>query len=138
MRRNDCILDANAVLRFLLRDNEEQFQKVKSVIRSKNCYITMEVLAEVSYVLEGLYQVTREDIVSNFRKLNNDVIILNADVLLRGLEIFDKTPKLDFVDCLMEAKKKPITFDEDFPELSPAMYKAFKSSIIQRNRQKKA
>lgn len=74
MRRNDCILDANAVLRFLLQD---------------------------CYVLEGLYQVTREDIISNFRKLNNDVMILNADVLLRGLDIFDETPKLDFVDCLL-------------------------------------
>lgn len=39
---------------------------------------------------------------------------------------------------VMEASKIPITFDEDSPELSPAMYKAFKSSVIQRNRQKKA
>ena len=29
-------------------------------------------------------------------------------------------------------------FDEDSPELSPAMYKAFKSSVIHRNRQKNA
>ena len=36
-----------------------------------------------------------------------------------------------------EAKKKPIVF-EDSPELSPAMYKAFKSSVIQRNRKKNA
>lgn len=68
MRRNDCILDANAVLRFLLKDNEEQFQQVKSVTQKGNCYVTLEVLAEVCYVLEGLYQVRREDIVSNFRK----------------------------------------------------------------------
>lgn len=33
-----------------------------------------------------------------------------------------------------EAKKSPIIFDEDSPELSPAMYKAFKSAVIQRNR----
>jgi hypothetical protein len=33
-----------------------------------------------------------------------------------------------------EAKKYPITFDEDSPELSSAMYKAFKCSVIQRNR----
>ena len=101
MRENECILDANAVLRFLLQDNEEQFQQVKTVIQRKNCYVTLEILAEVCYVLEGLYQVTREDIISNFRKLNNDVIILNADVLLRGLDIFDKTPKIDFVDGLL-------------------------------------
>lgn len=37
-----------------------------------------------------------------------------------------------------EAKKHPIIFDDDAPELSPAMYKAFKSSVIQRNRKKKA
>ena len=37
-----------------------------------------------------------------------------------------------------EAKKQPIIFDEDSPELSPAMYKAFKSSVIQRNRRKNA
>ena len=117
MRRNDCILDANAVLRFLLKDNEEQFQQVKSVTQKGNCYVTLEVLAEVCYVLEGLYQVRREDIVSNFRKLNNDVIILNADVLLCGLDIFDKTPKLDFVDCLLYGYQKEkgicvVTFDK--------------------------
>ena len=100
MWTNRCLLDANAVLRFLLQDNEEQFQYVKRIIRTENCYVTLEVLAEVCYVLEGLYQVSREDIISSFRKLNNDVVILNADVLLRALEIFDKTPKLDFVDCL--------------------------------------
>ena len=36
-----------------------------------------------------------------------------------------------------EAKKSPIVFDEDCEELSPAMMKAFKSSVIQRNRKKK-
>ena len=37
-----------------------------------------------------------------------------------------------------EAKKSPIVFDEDCQELSPAMMKAFKSAVIQRNRRKKA
>lgn len=117
MRTNRCLLDANAVLRFLLQDNEEQFQYVKRIIRIENCYVTLEVLAEACYVLEGLYQVSREDIISNFRKLNNDVVILNADVLFRALEIFDKTPKLDFVDCLLYGYRKEkgvdiITFDQ--------------------------
>jgi len=39
---------------------------------------------------------------------------------------------------VIEAKKNPIVYDEDSPELSPAMYKAFKSSVIQRNRKKNA
>ena len=37
-----------------------------------------------------------------------------------------------------EAKKSPINFDEDCGELSPAMMKAFKSAVAQRNRKKKA
>lgn len=33
-----------------------------------------------------------------------------------------------------EAAKREIQFDEDCPELSPAMYKAFKCAVVQRNR----
>ena len=126
MQKNDCILDANAVLRFLLQDNEEQFEQVKAIIQRKNCYVTLEVLAEVCYVLEGLYQVTREDIIYNFRKLNNDMIILNADVLFRGLDIFDKMPKLDFVDCLLYGYKlakgvKIVTFDQKLNKIKDWM-----------------
>ena len=39
---------------------------------------------------------------------------------------------------VQEAKKYPIVFDEDCRELSPAMMKAFKSAVVQRNRRKKA
>lgn len=117
MVENRCLLDANAMLRFLLQDIEEQFRHIQAIVRNKDCYVTLEVLSEVCYVLEGLYQVPREDIVCNFRRLNNDVMILNADILLRALEIFDKTPKLDFVDCLLYGYKMEkgidiITFDK--------------------------
>lgn len=44
--------------------------------------MSIAVLEEVFYVLEGLYQVPREDIVDSFRERNNDVIVLNADVLI--------------------------------------------------------
>lgn len=37
-----------------------------------------------------------------------------------------------------EAKKYPIFFDNDCPELSPMMADAFKNSIIRRNKRKKA
>lgn len=35
---------------------------------------------------------------------------------------------------IREAAKREIQFDEDAPELSPAMYKAFRCSVMQRNR----
>lgn len=37
---------------------------------------------------------------------------------------------------VIDARKQPIVFDDDSPELSPAMYKAFKNAVIQRNRKK--
>lgn len=42
------------------------------------------------------------------------------------------------LDEVKEAAKREIQFDEDSPELSPAMYKAFRCSVTQRNRQKRA
>lgn len=111
------MLDANAVLRFLLQDIEEQFQQVKNIVKRDRCYVTLEVMAEVCYVLEGLYKVSRKDIADNFRRLNYDVTILNVDVFLRALEIYDKPPKLDFVDCLLYGYKMErgidiVTFDK--------------------------
>ena len=117
MLRNSYLLDANAVLRFVLQDIEEQYEQIKVVIRTQKCYVTLEVMAEVCYVLEGLYQVPRKDIVDNFRKLTSDVAILNVDVFFRALEIFEYPPKLDFVDCLLYGYKlergiEIITFDK--------------------------
>lgn len=45
------------------------------------------------------------------------MIIPNADVLLRGLDVFDDTPKMDFVDCLLCGYKSEkgvniVTFDK--------------------------
>lgn len=37
---------------------------------------------------------------------------------------------------IVEAKKSPIVYDEDCPELTPAMIKAFKCSAASRNCQK--
>ena len=50
MEGNKALLDAHAVLRFLLRDNEEQFIYIRKMVRTKSCYVTLEVMAEVCYV----------------------------------------------------------------------------------------
>ncbi len=47
-------------------------------------------------------------------------------------------PTPDQIQEIEEAKRSPIVFDEDSPELSPAMCKAFRSAVIQRNRRQKA
>ncbi len=48
-----------------------------------------------------------------------------------------QTPTQEQMEEVKEAAKREIQFDEDSPELSPAMYKAFRCSAAQRNRKKK-
>lgn len=47
-------------------------------------------------------------------------------------------PTEEMLKEVEEAKNSPIVFDEDCEELSPAMMKAFRSAVIQRNRRKNA
>lgn len=46
-------------------------------------------------------------------------------------------PTKEQLEEIKEAAKHEIQFDEDSPELSPAMYKAFQCSVAQRNRRRK-
>ncbi len=45
-------------------------------------------------------------------------------------------PTDEQIQEVLEARKQPIVFDEDSPELSSSMYKAFQSAVAQRNRKK--
>ncbi len=46
-------------------------------------------------------------------------------------------PTKEQLDEVKAAAKREVQFDEDAPELSPAMFKAFQCSVAQRNRRKK-
>lgn len=48
-----------------------------------------------------------------------------------------ETPTQEQLDEVRAAAKREIQFDEDSPELSPAMYKAFQCAAAQRNRRRK-
>ena len=45
-----------------------------------------------------------------------------------------QTPTQEQLEEVEAAAKREIQFDEDAPELSPAMFKAFRCSVTQRNR----
>lgn len=45
-------------------------------------------------------------------------------------------PTEEQLNEVREAMKRGVQFDEDCPELSPALYKAFQCSVRQRNRRK--
>jgi len=60
-------LDTNALVRLLIEDDEKQARKVKKLIESvekqgQQILILTEVLIETVWVLESVYECTREDI----------------------------------------------------------------------------
>lgn len=56
-KRSMTLLDANIILRYLLREDEERFDEAVEIIESTECLILAEVLANVVYVLNGYYNV---------------------------------------------------------------------------------
>lgn len=98
------VLDANAILRYVLNDNQEQAEETARVVRN-GCFATTEVLAEVVYVLVQVYKMTREEVSWILHCILIDVQVDNAKALRYAAGVFNQT-KLDFVDCVLIAYNK--------------------------------
>lgn len=99
------MLDANIILRYLFDDNEEMAGKAAEYIEDGNAVVSIEVIAEVIYVLKGVYSLERTDIsrtITEFLKLVgcSDMNVLSLAVQTFGIE------NLDFVDCVLFAYHK--------------------------------
>jgi predicted nucleic acid-binding protein len=109
------LLDANAALRYLLGDNAAMAAKTKSAIEF-GAYLLPEVLAEIVYVLCGVYSVPRGEVAEKLLPFIDEVDCANPEVLRKGLDFFGAT-KLDFVDSLLlaycaEMGDSVLTFDK--------------------------
>ena len=96
------MLDTNMILRYLLNDNEEMALKAENVIKKERVYVTIEIIAEVVYVLKGVYSVEREEIKESLLAFLKEVAAVEEDVLKLGIETYAKH-NLDFPDCILYA-----------------------------------
>lgn len=96
------LVDANVILRHLLRDVEEQAAQARIIIAG-GAFTTTEVLAEVVYVLQGVYKVPRGRIAEALTALLGEVLTDHADVMEKALAIY-AARSLDFVDCVLIAR----------------------------------
>jgi len=96
------IVDANIVLRYLLFDNVELAEKASEIIENNNIFLPFEVVAEVVYVLEKLYQIERAEICRSLKELlkGDNIRTYDSNILNKALEIFS-SKKIDFVDTLL-------------------------------------
>ena len=96
------IFDANAILRYILRDDEKSAAEVREKIDKARCLVPVEVIAEVVYALDKYYKVSRVEtarVVENFLALEH-VSAMETTIALYGLRTYSST-KLDFVDCVL-------------------------------------
>ena len=101
------IVDANVILRYLLNDSKKMSQKAEEILEEGSIFLPFEVVCEIVYVLEGVYDVGRDEIFETFTRLFDtiDITAHYPGVLFEGLNTYRKT-SLDFVDCLLCGYKR--------------------------------
>lgn len=114
------LLDANAVLRYLLEDIREQSDCVAETIEA-GAEVTVEVLAECVYVLSGVYHVSRSDIAESLGILLDEVTCRRKRVAAAALGLYSGS-SFDFVDCVLAAEvagngRAALTFDKKLQSL---------------------
>ena len=96
------ILDANMILRFLLKDDEKSAVIVRDIIKSESVMVLPEIIAEVVYVMTRVYKYERIKTSSGIAAFLNyhNIVTEKYDVVLKALQYFGDT-SLDFADCLL-------------------------------------
>ncbi|MFA6980537.1 MAG: PIN domain-containing protein [Ignavibacteriaceae bacterium] len=100
------IADANVILRYLLKDDKTQFGQAKLILEKNGIFIPFEITAEIVYVLEKVYNISREEISSTLSILftYDNLSFINKKIVLKALEFYSSY-KLDYADSLLCAYK---------------------------------
>lgn len=96
------IFDANMIFRYLLGDNKEMKERAKQYLIAGDVWITLEVSAEVVYVLKGVYNLERQEITEKIIQFLELTECRDIEVLQLALHTY-AIQNLDFVDCILYA-----------------------------------
>ena len=130
------LIDANVILRYLLRDHQQMSEDARRIIEN-GAFTLPEVIAEVVYVLKGVYKIERHEIAGVLIEFLDDVIVENQNVVKEALFLFSET-SLDFVDCILIARHRVLGDEvavKEYPQiLLPRMISAqFHAAYIRGN-----
>jgi predicted nucleic-acid-binding protein len=120
-------VDTNVLVRLVTRDDRKQVESAEEFV-SKGAWVSHLVLAETSWVLDSVYDRTREEIAKAVEMLLNHehLTLQDQDVVEAALEGFRKHKGVTFSDVLvLEIARKsghtPLgTFDRDLSKLAGA------------------
>lgn len=116
-------LDTNLLVRFLVRDDESQFEQARKLIKrevaaGRRVFVNQLVLMETEWVLRSRYAVPKTQIIEAISGLLNaaDIRFEDEPVIEEALFTW-KDSIADFTDCLIGAKNRrmgcraTVTFD---------------------------
>lgn len=112
------IIDANIILRYLLKDNLILHKRAVEIIDNQHLFLPNEIAAEIVYVLEKVYHIPKKEICNVltllFKKDNFEFI--DKQIVLTSLKYYHKY-NLDYADTLLISYKKVqkadvLTFDK--------------------------
>ena len=123
-------LDTNVLVRMLIEDDEKQAWKVKKLIESvekkgQQIIIFNEVLIETVWVLESVYECTREDIYRFLEALMRTSIFIFADSQVMRNAIYHFKKGGDFADLVIVMQvlhhhaRKIFSFDKKLQKSFP-------------------
>lgn len=126
---NDYLLDANYLLRFVLKDNLKQAQIVRDLFHQAKAgditiYAPLLVFVESVFILKKLYKFGKKEIAENLKYII-DLSFLDIEkrlIIIDGLVLYTNY-NISFVDALFvtEAKqsgKQLLTFDKKLKKLA--------------------
>ncbi len=100
-------IDTNYIIRYFVNDDVEMANIAEDILTKQIVFISHEVLAEVVYVLMGVYSISKIDVSDMLIQLISfeNVKTLDDSITIKSLQIF-KEKNIDFVDCLLCAYSK--------------------------------
>lgn len=105
-------IDTNVLVRFLVRDNEVQFEKARKLIKrevvaGRRVFVNQLVLMETEWVLRSRYAVTKRQIIEAISGLLDaaDVQFEDEPAIEEALFIW-KDASADFADCLIGVRNR--------------------------------
>ncbi len=96
------LIDANVILRFILNDDDVLAKKAAVIIKNNYLFCPTEVICEIVFVLQKVYETSRLDIQKALFVLfdSYNISTNNIFIIKKGLELYS-TKNIDFVDALL-------------------------------------
>lgn len=105
-------IDTNVLVRFLVRDDEAQFDKARKLLKrevaaGQRVFVNQLVLMEAEWVLRSRYAVAKNQIIEAISGLLDagDIQFEDEPVIEEALFIW-KDSAADFADCLIGARNR--------------------------------